>query len=600
VKIILGISAWFHDAAAALVVDGTIVAAAQEERFNRVKNSSEFPAQAIQYCLQEAGISMEEVDTIVFYEKPFLKFERLLETYYHFAPKGFLSFVKAMPIWITQKLAIRREFRKALKGIDPYYRQQKRLQFSSHHLSHAASAFYPSPFKESAVLVVDAVGEWSTASIWVGRGKDLQLLKEMRFPDSVGLLYSAFTYFLGFEVNNGEYKLMGLSPFGNENGDRFKRFDKIIREELVTIYEDGSIQLRQQYFSYAYGLRMVPDRKWEKLFGIPRRKSGEDLHAAHADLALAIQRVTEEIMLKMAAHAKALTDCENICLAGGVALNCVANGKLSQSGLFKKVWVQPAAGDAGGALGAALAFYHTTNEKEVKEPDAMQDAFLGPSINADELEAFCKKVDVVPSIFEAKATLHAFIVRKILEGKVVGWVQGRMEYGPRALGARSILADPSHPGMQSVLNQKVKKREDFRPFAPVLLAEEAREWFNWVEDADYMQFVATLREEKKKTLLANYEELDIMKKLAVPRSHIQAVTHVDYSARLQVVKNAGHPLYGLLEEMRKQSGRGILINTSFNRNGEPIVCTMEDAWTCFMGTNIDILVLENYVFQKST
>lgn len=600
-KITLGISAWFHDAAAALVVDGKIVAAAQEERFNRVKNSHDFPSNAIQYCLREAGVTLAQVDAIVFYEKPFLKFERLLETYYCHAPKGFLSFVRAMPIWLTQKLAIRREFRKELQKVDPTYKKQKRLQFSNHHLSHAASAFYPSPFKKAAILVVDAVGEWSTASIGVGVGNNIRMLKEMHFPDSVGLLYSAFTYFLGFEVNSGEYKLMGLSPFGNENGERFKKYTEIIREKVVTIYEDGSILLNPRCFSFAYSLRMVPDTKWEQMFGIRKRNAGEELLQHHADLALAIQRVTEEIIFKMAAFTKRLTGCENLCIAGGVALNCVANGKLYQSGLFKKIWVQPAAGDAGGALGAALAFYHKDHTRAAKADssrDAMQGSFLGPAISKKEIADFCKKEGLEPKVFVTKGKLHSMVAEKIQEGKVVGWIQGRMEYGPRALGARSILASPSFPGMQAILNQKVKNREDFRPFAPAMLPEEAVEWFGWMHDAAYMQFVSSLRHQHRKELPDDYANITIREKLQTPRSALQAITHVDFSARLQVVEDSAHPLFDLLQEVRKQSGTGILVNTSFNRNGEPIVCNIKDAWACFMETKIDILVVENYLFQK--
>jgi carbamoyltransferase len=603
VKIILGISAYFHDAAAAILVDGEIIAAAQEERFTRQKNTADFPSNAILYCLEEAGISLHQVDAIVFYEKPFLKFERLLETYYRNAPKGFLSFLKAMPQWLETKLGMRGTIKKELKKIDPTYKKQKRLLFSGHHLSHAASAFYPSGFEKATVLVIDAVGEWSTATIWKGQGTELTLLRELKFPDSLGLLYSAFTYFLGFKVNNGEYKLMGLAPYGNPEDAQTWEFERIIKTKLVEIFDDGSIQLIRDAFSFEYGLKMVSDKKWEKLFGFKKRNSEEPIHQNHANLALAIQNISEEIILKMARAAREITGMENLCLAGGVALNCVANGKIQEVGLFKNIWVQPAAGDAGGALGAALAYYYS--KKEEKErigigKDAMKNALLGPMISKEEVVDFCKKEKLSPLKFETTKEKNAFIIAQILQDKVIGWVQGRMEFGPRALGARSILANPASPDMQRKLNLKVKFREDFRPFAPVMLKEEALKYFDCDFDAAYMQFVKKLKPEFRKDLPENFSKLNLNKKLDSPRSKFQAISHVDFSARLQVVEDKKHPLYELLLEMRTQSGDAILINTSFNTNGEPIVCSLADAWHCFNHTNIDILCVGNYVFQKTT
>ena len=599
---LLGISAYFHDSAASIVVDGKIIAAAQEERFNRDKNSAVFPSQAIRYCLKEAGITLHDVDDIVFFEKPFLKFERLLETYYNNAPKGLLSFLKAMPQWTQKKLALRREVRRELRKIDTSYKDQKKLLFASHHLSHAASAFYPSPFNDASILVVDAVGEWATATIGKGEGTKIELLREMRFPDSVGLLYSAFTYFLGFKVNSGEYKLMGLSPYGDGKSNETKRFIELIRKELVEIHEDGSIQMNRAYFTFEHSLRMVSDSKWAKLFGIAKREPEEAIIQTHCNLAFAIQSVTEEIVLKMARTAKAITQSENLCLAGGVALNCVANGKIQESGLFKKVWIQPAAGDAGGAIGAALAHYffrYAENRAVNTERDEMSQALLGPSISEEELEAFCEENHLKPLWFKTNAERNQFTVANIIDGKVIGWVQGRMEYSPRALGARSIIASPSITGMQRKLNMSVKFREDFRPFAPVMLREEALNYFNCDYEAAYMQFVKKIATEHRYPLVKNFNSLSLKEKLEVPRSKFQAITHVDFSSRLQVVEERDHPFYGLLLEMRRQSGDAVLVNTSFNTNGEPIVCDLKDAYNCFLKTNIDILVVGNNAFIKS-
>jgi len=601
-QIILGISSYFHDSAAALVVDGKIVAAAQEERFNREKNTAQFPINAVRYCLQEADISLHDVHAIVYFEKPFLKFERLLETYYRNAPRGLFSFIKAMPQWAQRKLFVRREIRKALQQIDPSYNVKKQLYFSSHHLSHAASAFYPSPFQKSAILVIDGVGEWSTATIGIGEGSKINLLKEMKFPNSIGLLYSSFTYFLGFEVDRGEYKLMGLSPYGIEDDQQTNDFKNIIQSELIQIFDDGSIKLNRDYFSFEYGLKMINIVQWVALFGINARAKGAPFLQSHCNLALAIQRVIEGIFIKMARDVKELTGCENICLAGGVALNSVANGKLHNSELFKNIWIQPAAGDAGCALGAALAFYYHGNNKRLLPKgnnDGMNNAFLGPRVSDASIESFVESHALDPQVFTNNNERNQFVIQEVLKGKVVGLIQGRMEYGPRALGARSIIANPAEDGMQRHLNLKIKQREDFRPFAPVMLREEAVKYYDCHYPSDYMQYVTPLRPEYRTKPPDDYHELSIKEKLDTPRSHLQAVTHVDYSARLQVVEDALHPLYGLLMEMRRQTGDGILINTSFNGKDEPIVCGLEEAYALFVESNIDILVVEHYVFTKS-
>lgn len=601
-NIILGISAYFHDSAAAILVDGKIRAAAQEERFTRVKNTAAFPEHAIRYCLSEAEVSLHDLTAIVFFEKPFLKFERILETYYRNAPKGFLSFLRAMPQWAEKKLMLRREIKRQLKQIDPSYKKQKPLQFSTHHLSHAASAFYPSPFPEAAILTIDAVGEWSTASIGKGDGNCIKLLREMTFPNSLGLLYSAFTYFLGFKVNEGEYKLMGLAPYGQPEAEQTQNFIRIIKEELVEIFVDGSIRMNRKYFSFEYGLRMVPDKKWAKLFGITKRASKAEITQAHCNLAMAIQQLSEEIILKMARTAKALTQSEYLCLAGGVALNCVANGKLQQSELFRKIWIQPAAGDAGGALGAALAYYYTQHPRKVDaalSADTMNQALLGPAIPCSEIANFVRTKDLHPRRFSSVAERDQYVIQQVLAGKVIGWVQGRMEFGPRALGARSIIADPAHPDMQQKLNLSIKFREDFRPFAPVMLREEAVQYFGCANSGGYMQFVHRLLPDYRYELPSGYADLSPREKLQTPRSKFQAVTHVDFSSRLQIVEEESHPFYTLLREMRRQSGNAVLVNTSFNTSGEPIVCTLEDAYHCFLRTNMDILVVENYAFIKS-
>jgi len=601
VKLILGISAYYHDSAACLIRDGHIVAAVQEERFTRHKNTSDFPEEAIRYCLKEGNISLMDIDAIVFYDKPFLKFERLLENFYSVAPKGLFAFLKFMPEWSQKKIFLKSEIKKALKAIDPSFKEPINLLFSSHHLSHAASAYYPSPFAEAAILTIDAIGEWATASIGHGKDSKIELLKEMHFPDSVGLLYSSFTYFLGFKVNSGEYKLMGLSPYGNEESESVNNFVEQIKKELVTIYDDGSILLNQSYFKYRYGLRMIREEKWIRLFGVPARKASENLEKIHADLALAIQLVTEEIILKMAQTAKVLTGSKNLCLAGGVALNSVANGKLIKSGLFEDIWVQPAAGDAGGALGAALAVYYSHHENVLTDKqgeDTMQMSLLGPENTEESIVKFYEKNQLAPRHIKENEELFVFIAKELMNQQVVGWVRGRMEFGPRALGARSILAAPFEGDMQSKLNRAIKFREDFRPFAPVMLREEANRYFGLSKGAHYMQFVLKIKEEYRRKRSVNYEHLNFKDQLNEPRTRFQSISHVDFSSRVQVIDNDNHPLFHLLNHFKVVSGDAVLINTSFNRNEEPIVNTIEDAYATFIHSDMDLLVVGNYIFTK--
>ena len=597
--IILGISAYYHDAAAALIEDGQIIAAAQEERFTRKKHDPSFPSQAIRYCLSEGNISLEEVDAIVFYDKPFLKFERLLETYYAFAPKGILSFISAIPVWIREKLFLKREIKTALSQIGPY--EPKKLRFTEHHLSHAASAFFPSSFEEAAILTIDGVGEWATASICHGKGNELSILKELRFPHSLGLLYSAFTYYLGFKVNSGEYKLMGLAPYGNDS-ERTKRFTELIRDHLITIYEDGSIWLNQRYFNYATGLQMTHNRRWATLFGFERRASEATLEQVHCDLALAIQRVTEEVVLKMARTAKALTGASRLCLAGGVALNCVANGKLQEANIFDEIFIQPAAGDSGGALGAALATYHIAFKqpgKSLATTDLMQGSYLGPAFGDRDIQQVIRQNHAVAQAFEDFSALCTTVAQRISEGQIVGWVHGRMEYGPRALGNRSILADPRNADMQQKLNLKIKNRESFRPFAPAVLAEDEDRYFDMEGASPYMLLVKPVRKNLRNEKPEGYNDLDLPQKLYFARSSLPAVTHIDYSARVQTVHRETNPrFHQLITSFKKLTGCGVLVNTSFNVRGEPIVCTPSDAYRCFMQTEMDVLVIGKYLFMK--
>ncbi|TVP47184.1 MAG: hypothetical protein EA341_12955 [Mongoliibacter sp.] len=602
-KKILGLSAFYHDSAAALLIGGEIIAAAQEERFTRQKHTPDFPIHAIRYCLEEAGLSIDELDAVVFYDKPLLKFERLLETYYAFAPKGLVSFLKAIPVWLDEKMFLKKLIKDGLKEVGTYDKKKLNLLFSEHHLSHAASAFFPSKFQKAAVLTIDGVGEWSTASIGLGEGNSFQMLKELEFPHSVGLLYSAFTYFLGFTVNSGEYKLMGLAPYGNPDDEQTLEYEKKIKEHLVDIKEDGSIWLDQKYFNYATGLRMVKDESWEKIFGFKRRGPEDQLEQHHCNLALAIQRVTEEIVIKMAITAKEICKADYLCLAGGVALNCVANGKLLQKGIFKDIYIQPAAGDAGGALGAALAISHIYFDEErlySKDSDQMKGSYLGPEYSDKEILSMNKKVKAVYEQYSDFNALTEFVASKIAEGKVVGWFQGRMEFGPRALGNRSILGDARNPEMQKKLNLKIKYREGFRPFAPSVLAEKCGEYFELQEESPYMLIVAPVLEKRRKMLPENYHHMSLWEKLYKERSDIQSVTHLDFSARIQTVHQDTNPRYwSLIAEFEKLTGYGLLVNTSFNVRGEPVVCTPFDAYRCFMSTEMDYLVIGDFVYIKN-
>lgn len=604
-KKILGISAFYHDSAAAIVVGGKVIAAAQEERFTRDKHTPNFPQKAIEYCLQEAGFNIDELDAVVFYDKPFLKFERLLETYYAFAPKGLMSFIKAIPIWLNEKLFIKKLIVDHLKEIQSFDKKKLKILFSEHHLSHAASAFYVSPFKSSAILTIDGVGEWSTASIAYGEEGHIKLIKELDFPHSVGLLYSAFTYFLGFTVNSGEYKLMGLAPYGDPDAQQTKSYVDIIKINLVDIKEDGSIWLNQKYFNYATGLRMVKDHKWEKLFGFSRRDDKDELKQYHCNLAFAIQKVTEEIVIKMAIEAKRITNSDYLCMAGGVALNCVANGKLLSKKIFKEIYIQPAAGDAGGALGAALAascmYFDEPRVYNTENPafDTMSGSYLGPDYSDKEIEQMCRLVKAVYVKHSDTAKMSEYVASKLADGAVVGWFQGRMEFGPRALGNRSILGDARNPGMQKKLNLKIKYREGFRPFAPSVLAEDVQDYFDLDSDSPYMLFVSYVKESRRKSLPIDLHTIKLWDKLYFNRSDLQAITHIDFSARIQSVHKETNPRYwNLINAFKQITGYGLLINTSFNVRGEPIVCTPVDAFRCFMSTEMDYLVINDYVFEK--
>lgn len=601
---ILGISAFYHDSAAALLVDGDIIAAAHEERFTRKKHDASFPANAVRYVLDEGGIDVADLSAIAFYDKPYLKFERLLETYHAYAPHGLRSFLSAMPVWIKEKLFMRRmvweEFEK-IAGSSIASRPP--LLFPEHHLSHAASAFYPSPFAEAAILTIDGVGEWATTTIGKGEGNRITMLRELPFPHSVGLLYSAFTYYCGFKVNSGEYKLMGLAPYGNDGSARVEKFRRLILSELVDVKEDGSVLLNMEYFDYATGLTMCQDKKWEALFGIPRRRPESVLTQAYMDMALAIQQVTEEVVLRLATTAREITGCRNLVMAGGVALNCVANGKLQRAGIFDDLWIQPAAGDAGGALGAAYAALHIWQEMprqvDGSGHDAMYGAYLGPEFSDGDVVRMCRRYKAVASRHEDAQRLYAQVATLLADGQIVGWFQGRMEYGPRALGGRSILGDPRRPEMQKKLNLKIKYREGFRPFAPSVLAEDVDEYFDLHGISPYMLLIDTVRAERRKPLPAGYEAMEMYERLYHLRSDIPAVTHVDYTARIQTVHRETNPRYWqLIHAFKELTGYGVVVNTSFNVRGEPIVCTPEDAYRCFMRTEMDWLVVGNFLFQK--
>ena len=592
---VLGISAFYHDSAAALVAGGCIVAAAQEERFTRRKHDLRFPENAVAYCLAEAGCLLRDIDLVVFYEKPFIKFERLLETYMSFAPRGFNSFRRALPLWLKVKLFQKNVLRNLLKKHDRDFDCTAKLRFSEHHLSHAASAFYPSPFAEAAVLTMDGVGEWATASLAIGSGKSLKIIKEMHFPHSLGLLYSAFTYYTGFRVNSGEYKLMGLAPYGEP-----KYVDEILGK-LIDLKEDGSFRIDQAYFDYCTGLRMTNDR-FAALFGQPVRRPEDPLTSFHMNIAASIQAVTEEIMDRLARAAARETGMRKLCLAGGVALNCVANGKILRSGVFDEVWIQPAAGDAGGALGAALLAYYLHGgalQKSTAGSDAMHGAYLGPAYAAEDVAHRLQRSGARYSILAEQDLIDA-AARALAAGKAVGWFQGRMEFGPRALGARSILGDPRSPTMQKTLNLKVKYRESFRPFAPSILRQDLEDWFECDVDSPYMLLVAQVKESLRRPMSAAEQGLFGIDKLNVPRSNIPAVTHVDYSARIQTVHEATNPrFHALISRFKALTGCPVLVNTSFNVRGEPIVNTPEDAFRCFMGSEIDELYVENCRLEKS-
>ncbi len=599
---ILGISAFYHDSAAAVLRDGVIMAAAQEERFTRKKHDPGFPTHAVEYCLKEAGLSIDQLDAVAFYDKPLLKFERLLETYQAFAPIGLSSFLTSIPVWLKEKMFLKRLLREELEKIGPFKSSKLKLLFPEHHLSHAASAFYPSPFEEAAILTIDGVGEWATASICHGKGKDIKILKELQFPHSLGLLYSAFTYFLGFRVNSGEYKLMGLAPYGNPHSPEVAQYIKVILKELVDARSDGSIWLNQHYFNYATGLRMVREKDWEQLFGFPKRQPEDPLEPWHCNLGLAIQIVTEEVVVRMATEAKRLTGASNLCLAGGVALNCVANGKLQKSGVFEAVFIQPAAGDAGGSLGAALASQHIYfNKDRTVAPvlDDMKGSYLGPDFSDHDVVLVARKYKARYEQLANFDDLAQKTANYLANGNVVGWVQGRMEFGPRALGNRSILGDPRNPEMQKKLNLKIKYRESFRPFAPSVQAERVREYFDYQGVSPYMLLVHPVLTERCKSVPPDYDELPVREKLYYLRSDMPSITHIDFSARIQTVHQETNPRYwNLIEAFRKQTGMGVIVNTSFNVRGEPIVCTPEDAYRCFMRTEMDYLVVGNFIFDK--
>jgi carbamoyltransferase len=598
-KAILGISAYYHDSAAALLIDGQLVAAAQEERFTRKKHDPSFPINACRYVLEEAGLNYEDLAAISFYDKPFLKFERLLETYHAFAPSGLRSFLSAMPVWIKEKLFMKRLLTEHLaelgNGNVPIY-------YSEHHLSHAASAFYPSPFEEAAILTIDGVGEWATTTIGYGLGKGIEMLRELHFPHSVGLLYSAFTYYIGFMVNSGEYKLMGLAPYGNPNSEQTAEFRKKITTELVDIRKDGSIVLNMAYFDYATGLKMVNEKKWERLFGVPRRKPESEISQIYMDMALAIQQVTEEIVIRLATTARELTKSKFLVMAGGVALNCVANGKILKAGIFDDIWIQPAAGDAGGALGAAYAVWHIheNNERTVTAGfDSMRGSYLGPEFSDKDVRRVLERYGAKAHYYHDYQKLAADAATKLSEGNVLGWFQGRMEFGPRALGNRSILGDARNSEMQKKMNLKIKYREGFRPFAPSVLEEDIGQYFDIDRRSPYMLLVAPISANKKLPLPKGYNDMGLYERLYLLRSDLPSITHIDYSARIQSVNPETNPRYWqLIQEFKKLTGYGVIVNTSFNVRGEPLVCNPDNAYRCFMRTEMDYLVLGNFLLDK--
>ncbi len=590
---ILGISAFYHDSAAALIIDGKIISAAQEERFSRKKHDSSYPFNAVKYILKNSNLNISDLDHIVFFEKPFLKFERLLETYLAFAPSGFISFSMSMPIWLREKLFQKKFLFDKLKQHDENFNDIEKIKFSEHHYSHAASAFFPSPFKEAIVLTLDGVGEWATTTVAIGKGNDLKMLKEIHFPHSLGLLYSAFTYYTGFKVNSGEYKVMGLAPYG------IPKYKELIIEKLMDLKPDGSFKLNMKYFNYATGLTMT-NKHFSNLFGEQVRNPEKDkLTQFHMDIAASIQAVTEEVVLRLTRSLAAEYKIKNLCLAGGVALNCVANGKILKEKIFENIWIQPAAGDAGGSLGAALAYWH----RDLKKPrndykDQMNGSYLGPKFNDEEIEKKLKNLNANYKKLSEEEIIK-LTAKGLADNKTVGWFQGRMEFGPRALGGRSILADPRSEKMQKELNLKIKFRESFRPFAPSILREDLPEWFDLNCDSPYMLLVADVKKDKQINISDKSNELFGIEKLNIKRSSVPAITHVDYSARIQTVHKATNSrYYKLLSEFKNITKCPILVNTSFNVRGEPIVCSVEDAFNCFMGTNLDILVVENFILFK--
>lgn len=598
---ILGLSAYYHDSAAALLIDGEIVAAAHEERFTRTKHDSSFPTHATRYVLDEMGLRLDELHAISFYDKPLIKFERLLETYHGFAPRGLKSFLSAMPVWIKEKLFMRRMLHEELAKLKRG--KPGRILFPEHHLSHAASAFYPSPFKDAAIVTIDGVGEWATTTIGYGSGNLIKIIKQLNFPHSIGLLYSAFTYWCGFKVNSGEYKLMGLAPYGNPEDPQTLEWQKEIKDNLVDIREDGSILLNMNYFDFATGVTMCNDRKWERLFGLPRRLPESDLTQPYMNMAYAIQSITEEIVFKIVKSARSLTGSINLAMAGGVALNCVANGKVWRKKIFEKIWIQPAAGDAGGSVGAAYAAWHIwlNRGREVNfRKDAMRGAYLGPAFSSQDIKRSVYRFNAVYQKFDNFDELCDVVAQHLTEGAVVGWFQGRMEFGPRALGNRSILGDPRNPEMQKKMNLKIKYREGFRPFAPSVLEEDIEEYFELSQPSPYMLLVAPVKMDKRHPLPEQYHTLGMYERLYHLRSSIPAVTHVDYSARIQSVSRETNLRYWkLISGFKDKTGCSLVVNTSFNVRGEPIVCSPKDAYICFMRTEMDYLVMDNLLFSKA-
>ncbi len=609
-KAILGISAFYHDSAAAIIVDGEIIAASHEERFTRKKHDPDFPIESIKYCLQESGLRLSDLEAISFYDKPYLKFERLLETYHSFAPKGLISFLSAIPVWIKEKIFMKKMIWDDLLSLDEKLLGDKKkaekvpLLFPEHHLSHGASAFYPSPFEDAAILTIDGVGEWATTTICHGTGKDIKVLKELPFPHSVGLLYSAFTYYCGFKVNSGEYKLMGLAPYGLDGSEQVEFFKSVIKDKLIDLKPDGSIVLNMKYFNFATGLTMCVDELWEKAFNLPKRPEESEIDQNYMNMALAIQQVTNEIVLKLAATAKELTGSKNIVMAGGVALNCVTNGLIIREKIFDKLWIQPAAGDAGGAVGCAYTGWHLYLDQDrtvnSDKTDKMKGSYLGPEYSDLDIARAARKFNAPNKKYENFSELCSDVSDLLADGQVVGWFQGRAEWGPRALGNRTILGDPRHPEMQKKLNLKIKYREGFRPFAPSVLAEESHEYFDLEDDSPYMLLIAPVKQTRWKEKPANYDDLELYEKLYHHRSDVPAITHIDYSARIQTVHKNTNPRYHeLISTFGKKTGYGLVVNTSFNVRGEPPVLDPEDAYRCFMRTEMDYLVINDRIFEKT-